>query len=85
MSGTLYNKTSGNVFVLKISSQPIGSKYDILLVNSDLIDGKLFLKSKILFDFPTTLSKNVCSIKIGRISETKLNEIKDKMSELYGL
>ena len=36
-------------------------------------------------DFPTTLSKNLCSTKIGKINENKLKELKQKMIELYEL
>ena len=85
ISNTLYNKNSGNLIVLNISSKLVGSKYDCILSNENLKEGELRIRSKILVDFPTTLSKNLCLRKIGKINENKLKELKQKMIELYEL
>lgn len=85
ISSTFYNQNSGNLIVLSISSKPVGSKYDSLLANENLIEGELKLASKILVDFPTTLAKNLCKTKIGKITQQKLLEVKEKMKKLYSL
>ncbi len=83
ISNTTYNQNSGNVIVLSISSAQIGSKFDSELLQKDLIEGKLKLTSKILVDYPSTVSKAILSEKIARISSEKLKEVKQKMIELY--
>jgi len=83
ISSTEFNSNSGNIIALNISSSKIKSKYDSALFNKDLTEGELLLESKIMADFPTTLSKNLVSQKIAKVSEKKLEEVKEKIRELY--
>ena len=83
ISNTKYNQNSGDIIVTSISSTEIKSKYDIKLLNNDLTEGELNLESKILTDFPTTIEKELIENKIGKITEKKLGEVKNKLSELY--
>jgi len=85
ISNTKYNQKSGDIIVTSISSTKVKSKYDIKLTNRDLTEGELNLESKILADFPTTIEKELIENKIGKIKKTKLNEVKEKLSELYEL
>ncbi len=61
------------------------AKFDVKLKNSDLLEGELKTESKILTDFPTTMEKNLVSQKIGKITRQKLQEVKQKLRELYEL
>jgi len=85
ISNATHNKLSSNIIVLSISSTPPKTNYDIKLTNQDLDNGKLKVDSKILVDFPTTLEKAIVSEKIGKISKKKLQEVKQKLRELYEL
>jgi len=85
ISNSQYNTNSGNVIVLSISSTQPGSKYDSALLPNDLEEGELKRESKILADFPITLSKRVVLGRVGRITNKKLLEIKEKIRELYEL
>jgi mRNA interferase MazF len=85
ISNTKYNQKSGDIIVTSISSTEIKSKYDIKLTNKDLEEGELNLESKILTDFPTTIEKELIKDKIGKITKEKLEEVKQKIRELYEL
>ena len=85
ISNTKYNKNSEDIILLKITSQSKKTKYDIDLNNKDLEDGKLTKTSMIMTDNPVTTYKGMISTKIGKISNKKLKEVKEKLSELYEL
>ena len=85
ISNARHNKHSANVIVLSVSSTEIKTPYDVPLTNKDLVKGELRLESKILVDFPTTLEKTLLTQKIGKISEQKIREVKQKLKELYEL
>ena len=71
--------------MVSISSSPVKRKYEAGLTNNDLLEGELKLESKIVADFPTTIEKSLLSQKIGKITESKMREVKQKIKELYGL
>jgi len=85
ISNNNYNKTSGDLIVLSISSQKPKVKYDIKLTNNDLIQGQLKAESKILIDFITTLDKSLVDKKIAKINNKKINEVKKRLKELFNL
>ncbi|MCX6801851.1 MAG: type II toxin-antitoxin system PemK/MazF family toxin [Candidatus Diapherotrites archaeon] len=85
ISNSDFNRQSADIIVLSISSTPARAKYDVELENKDLEKGELRTESKILADFPTTIEKAVVSQEIGKISKQKLNEVKQKLKELYEL
>jgi len=85
ISNSKYNQQSEDLIVLSVSSTPAKAKYDVKLTNKDLDEGELRVESKILTDFPTTIEKNLISQKLGKISNQKLKEVKQKMRQLYGL
>ena len=85
ISNTNYNRSTADLIVASISSTKPNSKYDLKLSNSDLAEGELRTESKIIVDFPTTIEKTLIPQKIGKISEQKLKEVKEKLKELYEL
>ena len=85
ISNSNYNKHSEDLIVLSVSSTPAKAKYDVKLINKDLDEGELRVESKILVDFPTTIEKKLITQKIGKISNQKLKEVKQKIKELYEL
>ena len=84
-SNSDYNRHSEDLIVLSVSSTPVKTKYDVKLTNKDLAEGELRIESKILVDFPTTIEKTLITQKIGKITNQKLKEVKQKIKELYEL
>ncbi|MBT4870462.1 MAG: type II toxin-antitoxin system PemK/MazF family toxin [Candidatus Diapherotrites archaeon] len=85
ISNTKYNKKSEDIILLKITSQSKRTTYDINLNNKDLENGELTKPSMIMIDNPVTTYRGMISTKIGKITNTKLKEVKKKLSELYEL
>lgn len=83
ISNSKYNQTSEDIILLKITSQLNRTKYDVSLINTDLTEGELTKKSIIMTDNPVTTYKGMVKNKIGKIAQKKLNEVKEKLSELY--
>lgn len=83
ISNTNYNNHSEDIIITSISSTPTRTKYDVKLTNKDLLEGELKLESKIITDFPTTIEKTLIPQKIGKISNQKLKEVKQKIRSLY--
>ncbi len=83
ISNTKYNKSSDDIILLKITSTEKKTKYDITLNAEDIENGKLKNESKIMVDNPVTTYKGVIQTKVGNITQTKLKEVKEKISELY--
>ncbi|MDO8634006.1 MAG: type II toxin-antitoxin system PemK/MazF family toxin [archaeon] len=85
ISNSNYNKNSEDVILLKITSSAPKTKYDVLLSNKDLKKGNLKTESSVMADNPVTTYKKMIEAKIGKISEQKLKEVKQKLKELYEL
>ena len=78
-----YNDKSEDIIVLKVTSKVKDYPFDIQLKEEDLLSGKLKQESAIQADFPVVIEKTSVSQKIGKISEQKLKEVKQKLKELY--
>ena len=86
ISSTEYNKKFADIIVLKITSakeKPFPFNVDI--ADGDVFGGKLKKECTIMADFPVTLAKEQVSGIIGRLSEKKLAETKQKMKTLFSL
>jgi mRNA interferase MazF len=80
-----YNNKSEDIIVLKITSKGKDYPYDINLYKKDLKKGELYSESVIQVDFPVVIEIQSVVTSIGKISENKLLEVKQKLSELYEL
>ncbi len=85
ISNTKYNKNSEDIILLKITSQNKKTNYDLGLSNKDLVSGELTKNSVIMVDNPVTTYKGMISTKIGKITENKLKETKQKIVNLYNI
>ncbi len=85
ISNSKFNRESDDLILLKITSQGSKTKYDVLLTSKDLEKGRLKTESQIMVDNPVTAYKKIIETKIGKISNQKLKEVKQKIRELYGL
>ena len=62
----------------------LGKKPKIIaLIEEDMQIGKLKQESTIMVDNPVTTYKGMIQTKAGKITKEKLNQVKEKMAELY--
>jgi len=80
-----YNNKTEDIIVLKITSKGKDYPFDIELKRKDLTKGELTQESVIQADFPVVIEKRSVTQSIGKISNQKLKEVKQKIKELYGL
>ena len=85
ISGEKFNSSSEDLIVLKITSKEKNYPFDVLLKAVDLSKGKLTQESTIMADFPIVIEKISAQQIIGKITPNKLNEVKQKLIELYEL
>src|SRR3989338_4520926 len=85
ISNKEYNSMTDDVIVLKVTSKVKDYPFDVELKENDLESGMLKYESVIQADFPVVIDKDSITQKIGKVSEEKLQEVKQKIRELYGL
>ncbi|HIH21161.1 MAG TPA: type II toxin-antitoxin system PemK/MazF family toxin [Candidatus Diapherotrites archaeon] len=85
ISNSSYNAVSEDLILLKITSNLKKTGYDVILAGKDVLDGKLKAESLIMVDNPVTTYKQLIERKVGRITEQKLNEVKQKIKQFYAL
>ena len=85
ISKKAYNGKSEDIIVLKVTSKGKDYPFDVGVSAKDFVAGKLKHESVIQVDFPVVIEKQSVSQKIGKISNQKLKEVKQKIKELYGL
>jgi mRNA interferase MazF len=83
ISNTKYNKENDGIILLKITSAGKKTKYNLTLIEEDMQIGKLKQESTIMVDNPVTTYKGMIQTKAGKITKEKLNQVKEKMAELY--
>jgi len=83
ISGKKFNTSSEDLILLKITSKEKSYPFDVPLHASDLSKGKLTQESTIMADFPIMIEKIAVRQTIGKISEQKLLEVKEKIKQLY--
>ncbi|HNV01571.1 MAG TPA: type II toxin-antitoxin system PemK/MazF family toxin [archaeon] len=85
ISSKKYNNKSEDIIVLKITSKGNEYPFDIALKTKDLDLGELNSESIIQADFPVVLEKQSIIKSIAKINQKKLEEVKQKICELYEL
>ncbi|MDO8538408.1 MAG: type II toxin-antitoxin system PemK/MazF family toxin [archaeon] len=80
-----YNKKSDDIIVLKITSKSKDYPFDVQLLEKDFSSGKLKQESVIQADFPVVIEKQSINQSLGKISDKKLLEVKQRIRELYQL
>ena len=80
-----YNNKTEDIIVLKITSKGQSYPFDVELKENDLSEGKLTYESVIQTDFPVVIDKRGITQSIGKISNQKLKEVKQKIKGLYEL
>ena len=83
ISNTKYNKENDGIILLKITSAGKKTKYNLTLIEEDMQIDKLKQESTIMVDNPVTTYKGMIQTKAGKITKEKLNQVKEKMAELY--
>jgi|SRR3972149_3350144 len=77
ISNDNYNKKFEDILVVPMTSNLNVREYTISLTNKDLEKGKLLKDSLIKVDRIFSINKNLVRLKIGRINQAKLKEIKN--------
>jgi len=85
ISGTEYNKTSRDVVVLKVTSSGSLSDYSVALTNESTEKKVLKKESRVVADFPVTITKQKILSRPDRVSAEFLSQVKQKMASLYGM
>ncbi|MFH1588206.1 MAG: type II toxin-antitoxin system PemK/MazF family toxin [Candidatus Diapherotrites archaeon] len=85
ISNREYNKSSEDIIVLKITSKVKDYPFDIELNEKDISEGTLKEESVIQTDFPVVIEKRSIAKPVGKITKQKLNEVKEKIKELYSI
>lgn len=85
VSNTPFNRKSSDIVVLKVTSHGSNTQFDIKLTNKDTANKALKTNSTIMADFPVVILKEKIISRPDKINEEKLKEVKQKISELYGL
>ena len=85
ISSFAHNAISDDVVLLKITSKENKSKGLVSLSPESVIGGRLKLESFIAVDNPVTVYKGIIESKIGRVSDSKLSEVKSRFAEIFGI
>ncbi len=85
ISRSKYNEQSQDLVVLKITSKNKAEQYYINLSQDGLESGTLKADSVIMADKPAFIYKGIITRQIGRITQPKLAEVKEKLKGFYGL
>jgi mRNA interferase MazF len=79
ISNNDFNKFSEDILVMGVTSNILKEDYTINLTNSNLDEGKLFTKCSIKIENLLKLDKELVIKKIGKINQTTLKNIIDKL------
>jgi len=82
LSKNSYLNECDDVLVCGITSNLKNSKYSIFIDNSNLIEGKIPVKSKIKVDKLFNLEQEIIIKKIGRVNKETFREVKKEFIEL---
>jgi len=69
----------------KITSVGHTLPYDVKLTENDLQEGHLLKESTINCGFIITAHKDIINKRIGKLTKDKLDHVKDKLKELFGI
>jgi len=85
LSNEFFNVKYPDLILAKITSIGHSLPYDVVLNKNDLPEGNLLKDSTINCGFVITVNKDIIQKKIGRISPNKIDEVKEKIKELFAL
>ncbi|MBW7474800.1 type II toxin-antitoxin system PemK/MazF family toxin [Paenibacillus oenotherae] len=82
LSNSAYNGSQQDILVAGITSNLSDRTYLIHLTTNDLEQGQLKVDSGIRADKIYTLSKQIVVKKFGRVNQTIVSQVKEKINEL---
>lgn len=82
ISNNRYNETTLDIVVLAITSNLTQKEYAIEIINDNLDEGQLMVRSCIRCDKIYTLSQDISVKKFGKVSELVLEKVRSKLMEL---
>lgn len=85
VSNSSFNQESQDIVILKVTSSENAAPFDVPLKNHETAHQQLKKNSQIMVDFPGTIMKNNIISRVDCVSKEKLDQVKEKMRELYAL
>ena len=82
VSNDNFNKNSDDVIVCAVTSNITRSNYSVLIIQKNLEEGKLFVKSIIKIENILKIKKSLVLKKIGRINKSTFSKVKEKINEI---
>jgi mRNA interferase MazF len=84
ISNDEYNRTSPDVVVVAMTSNPTSSRYSFVISAADLAQGALNRPGTVRADKVYTLEKSLIVKTFGRVNERTMDRIRAALAELTG-
>ncbi|MBI5652786.1 MAG: type II toxin-antitoxin system PemK/MazF family toxin [Chloroflexi bacterium] len=84
ISNDAYNRTSSDIIVVAITSNPAPVDYSFAITSADLVKGTLNRPSKIRVDKIYTLSQSIIVKAFGQVNTATLERIHQTLQNLVG-
>ena len=82
ISNDEYNRTTADVVVVAMTSNPAATKYSFSVTSSDLESGKLNHPGRVRVDKIYTLSQSIIVKSFGRVNDSIMDRIRQTLTEL---
>jgi len=82
ISNNIYNRTTGDIVVVAMTSNPVATTYSFTITSSDLELGHLNRPGKVRVDKIYTLSQAIAVKTFGRVNLAVLDHIRSMMQDL---
>jgi mRNA interferase MazF len=83
ISDEVYNSAGNDIIICGVTSNPRRAPYSVIFENSDLVSGSIPSSSRIKTDKIFTLEKSGIIKKLAKLSDKKVNEVKDQMINIF--
>jgi len=84
LSNNKYNKNSGDVIVIPLTSNLKKTDHDILITNKNLEKGNLIVSSRVKIDRIFSVDKKLVKMNIGKIDGKTFSQIKFILLKIIG-
>jgi mRNA interferase MazF len=82
VSNNNYNKATDDMVVVAMTSNPVNHPYSFVIQQADLASGKLNRPGKVRVDKIYTLSQSITVKIFGKVKETVLDTIRERLGDL---
>ena len=82
ISNDQYNRTTDDVIVVAMTSNPAATKYSFIITSADLADGTLNRPGRVRADKIYTLSQRIIVKRFARVSDATLDRVRQVLMDL---